>query len=108
MGCEEVPHFASVFLFQDREYRLLSSPVDVRAQVGSLRPVDTRGWEGGFWWAGHSGPENPGLRSTALSAPQPREAFSQDSLMSRGGDIPHPTPAWNPGAGKQAPQAQPL
>ena len=49
----------------------------------------------------------PGTRDSdpRHSAPQPREASSQDSAMSRGGDIPHPTPTWNPGAGKQVPQA---
>lgn len=31
MGCEKVPHFASVFLFQDKECHLLSSPADVWA-----------------------------------------------------------------------------
>ena len=31
MGCEKVPHFASVFLFQDKECHLLPSPADVWA-----------------------------------------------------------------------------
>lgn len=40
MGCEKVPHFASVFLFQDKECPLLSSPADVWAVAMHLPQKD--------------------------------------------------------------------
>lgn len=63
------------------------------------------GWEGGFWWPGHSGLENSGLKSTALSHPLPPTP-SPGRTPTRTKQWPEvwfpiPMPAWNPELGSR-------
>lgn len=107
MGREEVPHFASVFLFQDKDalFTLLRSRC-----VGTgrgLRPVDSHGW----------GEVSGGLRlresriqmhSTQAPSPEGRSgppARTQqrpEARFPKDGEVLQPqAPAWNPRAGSR-------